>query len=164
MKEIKLTQGKVALVDDEDYEWLNQWKWHAMPSKSKRNFYAVRNEKQENGHRTIYMHVFIMGKIIGLKVDHGDCDELNNQRYNLRHCTHQENCRNAKHRINCSSEYKGVFWDGKMKKWRASIRVNGKANHLGFFDIETDAAEAYRASSTKHFGEFAKTNFKQGNE
>ena len=161
MRQIKLSQGKFTKVDDCDYEMLMKYKWHAMPSKSKRNYYAVRNEKTESGHRTVYMHVFIMGRIAGLKVDHIDGDELNNQRCNLRYCTHRENCRNAKHRINCSSKYKGVFWDVKMKKWRSCIRINGKSNHLGFFDNEEDAARAYRDASINYFGEFAKTNFKQ---
>lgn len=143
MKKILLTQGKVVLVDDEDFERLNQVKWCAM--KGRNTFYAVRNSSTVNGKRhLIYMHHEIIGKPpIRFKTDHRDGNGLNNQRNNLRHITSRQNCQN---RINItkSSQYPGVYWFKQYKKWAARIRINGIKKHLGYFMNEFDAFNAYR--------------------
>ena len=89
MKEIPLTQGEVALVDDEDYEWLNQWRWYVL--KARHTFYAVRFD----GGRTQSMHREIMCNPVGKEVDHSDMDGLNNQRINLRIATRSQNHKNV---------------------------------------------------------------------
>lgn len=155
-KEIFLTQGKVALVDDADYEWLSQWKWAAWHRG--RNWYAIRYEGKKLHHnRMLFMHSEIMKPSEGMEIDHRDGDGLNNQRHNLRECTHAQNSRNRKRQINNTSGYIGV--DRSRGSWRARINFNGQRKHIhSGSDIEV-AARAYDAKARELFGEFAKLNF-----
>lgn len=154
MKLISLTQGKFAKVDDEDFEWLNQWKWYCKEG------YACRNGRTENGNRcTVMMHRDILNTPNELDGDHKDGDKLNNQRYNLRSCTRGQNKRNSDKHLDSKSPYKGVFWIERLKKWQASITVNYKQKYLGVFLNAEDAARAYDAAAKEYHGEFAKTNF-----
>ena len=170
MKTIPLTQGKVALVDDDDLERLDHWHWsaHALrrPNGSIRTWYAVRNKRGAGSKcHLIYMHCQILG-IIG--VDHRDGDGLNNQRYNLRPATKRQNNQNKVHkRAGCSSRFKGVSWSGRPNRlWQVCIadgplRPNGRAatRSLGRFATEEEAARAYDAAARESFGEFAALNF-----
>ena len=157
MKEIQLTQGKVTQVDDEDYEWLNQWKWCA--AKGRNTFYAIRT-MINNGHRhTTRMHRFILNAPIGIDIDHRDCHGLNNQRYNLRPCTIQQNQMNQVSCATASSIFKGVSWCKKSKVWVSYIYNNYKRFHLGSFKSEIEAAKKYDEAALNLFGEFARTNF-----
>ena len=152
MKEIQLTQGKTALVDDEDYEYLSQWKWTANFSKGK--FYARRhlgNRKYLSMHKDLILS--------DLDVDHIDGDSLNNQKYNLRTCTHLQNMQNGKIKSNNTSGYKGVNWYKKYEMWVARITVNKNRICLGYFNDVKDAARAYDAAARQYFGDFARTNF-----
>ena len=158
MREIKLTQGQVALVDDEDYERVNQFKWSAR--KSGNTFYVIRNIRVNGKRKTQLMHVFIMGdNPLKLDIDHIFGDGLNNQKCNLRFCTASQNAMNAKIRKNCSSIYKGVCFHKALQKWMAYIQINGKLTHLGLFKMEIDAARAYDIAVKIHYGEFAHPNF-----
>lgn len=160
MKTIPLTQGKFALVDDADFEKLNQYKWCCM--KYDHLMYAGRHFKTPDGkRRCVKMHRFIMGLDAG-KVDHKDRDGLNNQRDNLRVCSSIENGRNRKLQTH-SSKFKGVSRRktapiGSSWAWQAYARLNKKLVHLGFFGDEKAAAMAYDSFVIKHFGEFASTN------
>lgn len=157
MKEIKLTQGKIAFVDDDNYEWLNQWKWCAQ--RNGNNFYAKRQVTVNGKRSTIRMHILIMGeRHIGLIIDHKDGNGCNNHMSNLRFCTAQENAMNSRSVNNHSSAYKGVCWHDPAKKWMVRIRINGQSIHLGLFESELDSAKAYNAAAIKYFGEFAKLN------
>lgn len=152
VKEIPLTQDMVAFVDDEDFEGLNQYKWHAKYANG--IFYAARSMKKENGKSTtVYMHHELIGKKKGLIVDHADGDGLNNQRHNICHVTSRQNAQN-KH-TQRSSELPGVSWNKRAKKWHAQIVVNGKAKSLGYFTDEYDAYLAYRKAAKKIMGEDA---------
>lgn len=158
MKEIKLTLGKIAYVDDEDYERVNQFKWYAR--EDGRTFYAERNVTVNGKRKHQSMHQFIMGETIGKPhIDHEDGNGLNNCQLNLRPCTARENQMNSHPRRGCSSKYKGVSWNKQYKKWRAYIKVDGKLIHLGIFDSEKYAARVYDIAAMKYFGEFAKLNF-----
>lgn len=157
MKEVKLTQGKVALVDDEDYEYVNQWKWCA--HKQRNTFYAVRNSPRPNS-KLIKMQNVIMNTENGMVADHIDRNGLNNQKYNLRVCNNADNLKNRAPSKNCTSIYKGVSKNGKRKKWKASITSNGVAIYLGVFATEVDAAHAYDEAAKKLHKEFAYLNFK----
>ena len=161
MKEIQLTQGKVALVDDEDYEWLNVFKWHA--SRGNNTFYARRHIVVNGKWKKQNMQADVMGEQnLGIMIDHIDGNGLNNQSSNLRSCTAQENQMNRrKSDRNFSSMYKGVSWFKRTKRWMAYIKINQKRYYLGYFDIEEDAAKAYDVSAIERFGEFAKLNFPQ---
>lgn len=141
MKKIPLTQGLFALVDDEDFDWLNQWKWYAQ--KSANTFYAVRNSKRVNGKREqIRMHVEILGKKEGFMADHLNGAGLDNQRYNLRHVTRRQNAQNRHH--DRSSKYPGVSWRKDERKWESRIWVGTKRKRLGLFTNEAEAAQAYQ--------------------
>ena len=158
MKEIKLTQGKLALVDDEYFEYLNQFKWFA--HKKKNGFYAERNIPIDNcKQKTQMMHRIILGDIPKiLDVDHIDGNGLNNQKYNLRSCTHQQNMMNRKSNKNTSSKYRGVTWDKKTRKWYVSIFTNYKRIYIGYFINEIEAALAYNKAALVAYGSFARLN------
>lgn len=155
MKEIKLSNGKVALVDDEDFEWLNQWKWSA--SIQGRHFYAVRAIQKEYVRTKIYMHRFIMDALPGDFIDHIDRDPLNNQRNNLRTCTWAENQRNKSRKNNSKSKYIGVH-PVPSGKWIAQMTHNGKHQFIGTYKSEEDAAVAYNEMKIKLHGEFCNLN------
>jgi hypothetical protein len=155
MKEIILTQGKVALVDDEDFEELSKYKWCA--ARSSYTYYALRAVTVNNTKTTIAMHQVIMKPDAGLDVDHKDGNKLNNQKFNLRVCSHKANTRNQQKRFGTSS-YKGVSWDKVNCKWFTTIKVNGKGINLGRYSTEEEAATVYNAAAIKYFGEYAKLN------
>lgn len=154
MKEIQLTQGKFALVDDEDYEWLNQWKWNACSYG--KTFYVSRIDKSTGVNKKVYMHRLILGlteKVI--LSDHKDRNGLNNQRDNLRASSRAENAMNMGIRSGGTSGVKGVCFDKSKGKYMAHITVNYKFKFLGYFtDIES-ATEARRIAKEMFFGEFA---------
>lgn len=162
MKEISLTRGLVALVDDEDFEELNQLKWRAM--KYNKYFRAGRSVRDGKVKHSVYMHRAIMGlcRGDGLQVDHKDLNPLNNQRENLRIATNQQNSFNTRsHRG--TSKYKGVWLRGDTKKWAAQIVLDSKAHNLGCYPTEIEAAQAYDVAALKLHGEYAKLNFLKGN-
>lgn len=165
MKKIPLTQGKYALVDDQDYEFLSQWKWHAvkyMRNQTIEFWYARRSSPRPNK-ITIHMHREVLlraGFSDFPQCDHIDSDGLNNQRHNLRPATVNQNGCNRIKRNGCSSRFKGVHWHkSKGVGWMATIFHEGKLNYLGTFENETEAAKAYDAAAIRIFGQFAKLNF-----
>lgn len=154
-KEIQLTQGKIALVDDEDFEKLNQYKWCA--TKYGNNFRAERRCLVNGKSKIKRMHREITNAPKHLEVDHKDGNGLNNQKINLRICTHQENGFNqTKPRKNNKLGIKGVCWHKIAEKFQAQIQVNGKGIYLGLFSVLGDADDAYRRAEKKYFGEFAR--------
>lgn len=138
MKEIKLTQGKVALVDDEDYEELNKYKWYA--NKIRNTYYAMRH-MSKNHKKIILMHREVMDLSNKMFVDHIDGNGLNNCKSNLRAVTNRQNLQ--KQNIKKSSKYVGVYLDKRTNKWKATIRINKKQTYLGCFNSELEAHEEY---------------------
>lgn len=163
MKSIALTKGRVAIVDDEDYEWLKEWKWHANGSGNKPQYAARRVFVGDGSRRSkvILMHHFIMPRIDGLYVDHANGNSLDNRRSNLRYCTMTENNHNLPAHRDGGSQYKGVCWSENKKRWRANICLNSKQTHLGYFDSEALAAAAYDEAAKRHYGKFARLNLAQ---
>lgn len=149
---IPLTQGRFAIVDADDYDWLNQYKWHIC--KKGKNLYAVASIKG----REMLMHRLIMNPPPGLVVDHIDINSLNNKRENLRICTQGQNNYNRKGQSK-TSKYKGVYREKNFNKWRVTIGYNSKTINLGSFDNEIDAAKAYDKKAKELFGKFAYLNF-----
>jgi len=155
MREISLTQGKVTLVDDEDHQWLNRWKWYAHNSHG--HWYA---ESRVNFTRQILlMHRLILGAKHGEDCDHINGDGLDNRRANLRICTPSQNA--ANNCVRCTpktSKFKGVSWETRKRRWRACIQADDKQVHLGYFSDELRAAEAYDCAARKSFGIYAQLN------
>lgn len=156
MKKIQLTQGKVALVDDEDYEDLNKFKWFAW--KGKLTFYARRNERQQDGkQKTIQMHSQIMKCPPGMEIDHRNHNGLKNQRSNLRIATRAQNMCNRTPRGH--SKYLGVFKKQNGEIY-SQIKTKGIIIRIGSFKTEVEAARAYDRKAKEIHGEFANLNFK----
>lgn len=158
MKEINLTQGKVALVDDEDFEWLNQWKWHY----TKRG-YATRTTWDGVKSHKVKMHREIMklGDFSkdSFEVDHKDRDRLNNCKSNLRVCTRGQNEINKPKKIGASSKYRGVCFSKRDGLWIASLCINkNKRAYRQTFQTEMEAALAYNEQALIHHGQFANLN------
>ena len=154
MKKINLTRGFQALVDDEDYEWLNQWKWYVHITEQG-NQYAVRDISRKTGKRgVIYMHKLILSKE-GFVTDHKDRDSLNNQRGNLRLATKSQDSANKTKYATNKSGYKGVYLH-KPGVWRSRIMIRGKVIDLGLFSHPKDAAIVYEKATVKYYGEFAR--------
>lgn len=161
MREIPLTRGKVALVDDADYDRvIAAGPWRAIQPHSRRRlprpiYYTARDVGGRAARRTIYMHTFLFGYAL---TDHVDHNGLNNQSANCRPATPGQNVHNLRLSRNNTSGYKGVSWYPKTGKWAASIRVEGRRIHLGYHEDARDAAMAYDAAAHEHFGEYAYTN------
>lgn len=153
-KEIQLTQGRVALVDDEDFERISKYKW------SYHSRYASRNSKTVNGKRhTIWMHKEIFGETNGLEIDHINRDCLDNRKCNLRACTRTENDRNRSSKKN--REYKrGVYKKKNESTFRSFIKINGKIKNLGRFNTEEEAHLAWLNEASNISGEFLPDEYK----
>lgn len=161
-RQIKLSQGLVALVDEADFAWLNQWKWYARYAPLTRSFYATRVHKREDGKIIqIQMHRQILGLEHGdpLRGDHKDSgNTLNNQRFNLRVADLNQNAQNARRRVDNTSGFKCVVFDRETGKWRARISCNGRRIHLGRFCTKQEAHEAHKAAAARLHAAFARTS------
>lgn len=149
MKHVPLTQGKYALVDDQDYALVVTLSWYYFKTKNKE--YAM----AKSDGQTIYMHRYIMQPPDYLQVDHINGSGLDNRRTNLRLATTSQNNRNRRPMPGYTSPYKGVHWLASRNRWRA--RLGHK--HLGYFEDEQEAARAYDTAARAQWGEFALTNF-----
>lgn len=160
---LPLSQGKVAVIDFDDFEKVRPYKWHAVSSRGQ-VFYAVRN-KTENGKRRLQtLHRALMGNpTVGLEWGHKDGEGLNCRRENLMLVTHAQNAAGRRGKTpGASSQYRGVSWNISSGIWRARINPTGEDLHLGMFDSEIEAAKAYDVAATKYFGEYAALNFPTG--
>lgn len=150
VKKILLTQGKFALVDDEDYKMLNQFRWYAHKAKgikSRKVFYVHRKKDK----KTILMHRFILDAPKGFQVDHINGNGLDNRKSNLRIVTSRQNQQNRQ--VNCTSKYPGVCWSLSAKKWMVDIKIKGKKKYLGYFKTEKEAFQAYKSAVHELTGE-----------
>lgn len=167
MKEIPLTQSKVALIDDEDYKRLSEYKWKY----DNYNNYAERTVRIPGSLQ--FKHISMAQEVLqfyGL-IDHKDHNGLNYQKLNLRKCTTSQNGQNRrKQKGKVSSKYKGVYAEKKRKKkWRANIILRDIFGQqyrktLGHFSVEEEAAKAYDEAARFYFKEFAALNFPRKGE
>lgn len=142
MKIIQLTQGKVTLLDDEDFEKVRAFNWYA--HKMGRCWYAVRNRKMSDGPGLIRLHRVITNCPEELEVDHKNGDGLDNRRENLRVGTVQKNKMGFRRKhVGASSKFRGVHWNKACQKWHAQIQFCGRLHYLGLFSSEDSAARAY---------------------
>jgi hypothetical protein len=157
-RRIKLTRGKYAKVDQDDFERLNRYNWQAVGSKG--TYYAKRTAFRNAKPFDQYMHRVVCPAPPGMVVDHINRDALDNRKLNLRPATQKQNTWNRDHgKKNATSTYKGVFWDKRRAKWQARLHYNGRSLYLGLFADEIEAAKAYDRVAKKYRGEYAFLNF-----
>lgn len=151
-REIPLTKGLVAIVDDGDFDWLNRWKWQIASRTYARRFETVHGKRV-----AVAMHRQILSARAGELADHINGNPLDNRRANLRIATHGENSRNAKLRRDNAIGLKGVRTING--RWMARIHKDAESIYLGCFDTAVEAARAYDAAALRLHGEFARLNF-----
>lgn len=145
MRQIPLSKGLFATVDDEDFEAFSSKKWY------------LTSHGYVKSHRE-YMHRVVMNPKDGEQVDHINMDKLDNRRVNLRLCTARENSLYRPKNKNNTSGYKGVHQRKDTKRWQSYIMVNRKRIHLGYFDTKEMAARVYNGAAIKYFGDYAYLN------
>lgn len=166
MKEIALTRGMMAIVDDADYEWLLQWSWHATAQG-----YAAGRDR-DGRHMMMHREIVIrMGCTLSsaLWVDHINFNRLDNRRENLRAATPQQSAHHIakpnKHGYRGVTFapycYKGDKRYNRQRPWQARICVEGRLGHLslGYYATVEEAARAYDKAALKFHGEYATLNF-----
>ena len=156
-RKIRLTQGKFAIVDPDDYQRLSKHKWQYNP-KQKHNGYAQRAKQVCGKGKTVGMHREVIKVDYSMVVDHINGNGLDNRKANLRGATIMQNCWNRRTRRG-SNHFKGVTWGKEAKKWRVIVTCAGKQIQLGFFEDEIEAAKAHDLAAKKYHGEFAVLNF-----
>lgn len=157
MKLIPLSQGLFTKVDDDDYDWLMQWKWCA--TKSGNTYYAKRSKRTGGSwsvKKSIFLHAEIVKPSKGNVCDHINRDGLDNQRHNLRECTPKENAYNK--RPYGYSKYLGVSYEKDRNKWRGNICHDGKKIRSPRFKTEIEAAIWYNIQAKELHKEFANLN------
>jgi hypothetical protein len=161
-KEIPLTNGQVAVVDDEDYLRASQHGWYALKHRGygETTYLAMTSIKDAAGVWTpISLHRFLLDARPGDEVDHRDLNPLNCQRHNLRFATRAQNAQNRRKFKNNQSGYKGVYKrNNRRNAFRAQITCNGVQRCIGSFPTALDAARAYDREALRLHGEFARIN------
>lgn len=155
---ITITQGQSVKVDDEDYDFLNQYKWH-LTSKG----YAARRVHYPSSRKNPIAKIFLMHRIVsfadnGYQVDHINGDKLDNRKQNLRLCSNSQNHMNKGVQSNSTTGYKGVSFERSINRYRAYLNLNGKRYNLKTFKTPEEAAQAYNTKAKELFGEFALLN------
>ncbi|MFC1738189.1 HNH endonuclease [Planctomycetota bacterium] len=158
-RRIRLTRGKYAIVDAEDFEGLNEYKWHCTY-----HGYATRIIYKETvkGKKaiSIYMHRLLCPAPEGMIVDHINRNSLDNRKVNLRAATQKQNVWNRKFlRRRGKSQYNGIRWDNNREKWQVRLMINGQRKSFGYYADEIEAAKVYDRAAKKYRGEYAYLNF-----
>lgn len=157
MKTIKVGTNYTAKVDDEDYDVLSKLIWVAHKVHTGQVYASHPTPRRFGKAINFSMHGLLMSPVPkGLEVDHIDGNGLNNQKSNLRLCTHSQNVMNRKLNKNNKSGIKGVDFHAASRKWRARIRTKTKLIHLGCFLEKEDAVKAYEEAARKYHGEFSR--------
>lgn len=161
MASTKIIDGEMIIVDDDNADLLSQNGWRirssGRSSRTSKTRYVVRTD----GKNLIGIHRIILSAKPGEIVDHINGNPFDNRRENLRIASNAENVRNSRKRrsLSTTSIYKGVGYERKKGKWRATITVDCRTIHLGYFEKESEAAIAYDVASVKYHGDFGRRNF-----
>lgn len=147
MKEIQLTQGKIALIDDEDFDMVSAHKWY------------YNGDGYARSGKHVLLHRLILNAKSDEYVDHKNRNGLDCRRDNIRLCTKSENGMNRGLDKDNTSGFKGVTFNRNCKKFQAQIKANGKYFYLGLFDNAEQAGKAYDEAALRLFGKFARTNY-----
>src|SRR5581483_21966 len=148
----KLAAGRSAKVDDDVFEWASQLSWSLTPDGYAKAWLPEKSKQ-------VYLHREIAASRSLGYVDHKNGDTLDYTRENLRPCTMSQNQMNSRKRPGTSSQYKGVSWNKHLRKWKCSLRLNGRNFFIGYFANERHAAIAYDLNAPALFGEFFRGNF-----
>jgi hypothetical protein len=157
-KELPLSRGLVAIVDDEDFEWVSEHKWYAQKGLWP---YVRRNIWVDGRCKTILLHRVILELMIEARhiyADHRNGDVLDNRRSNLRVCDNELNQANRRAKRDSGHGYKGIALQ-PSGRWSAKINVHGQRKHLGTFGCAEEAARAYDRAALESWGDFARLNF-----
>jgi hypothetical protein len=161
--EIPLSRGLVGIVDADDFERVNRFKWHALKRPRGGRFHVMRSVNSGGIRKTIYLHRWLIGAGVGDEVDHSNNNGLDNRRSNIRLCKRAENARNfLRDSPRKSSQFHGVHWCSARGRWRVVIcDTTGKQRHIGMFCDEVEAAVARDVATIAYHGAFAILNFKE---
>ena len=155
MKKIQLTKNKFALVDDDMFEYLNQFRWHYNKGRGVGRAQRSTSRKDPGGKTSIFMHRSIMNVPKDMQIDHINGNGLDNRIVNLRVCTNVENNRNKNVIKRNTSGITGVSWNKNYQKWHTYIKSNYQHIFLGYFSDKKDAIKVRKQAEEKYFGEFA---------
>lgn len=150
MKRIKLSKGQYATVDDQDFDWLNQWSWHYSS-----NGYAMRvtyikgSGRQNQKNEYVLMHRAINKTPAGKLTDHINRDKLDNRRSNLRNADKSLNSINRPLQSNNKSGYKGIHWFKRISMWQVYINKKGKRVNLGYYQELSDAIKVRQEAENR---------------
>lgn len=134
-----------TVVDSADADWVSQFRWYLDRG------YALRHALADGRSYPLSLQRALLGMARGDKgeVDHINRDRLDNRRSNLRVLTPAGNRQNTSSACGSSSQYRGVYWDKELGKWRAALKVGGKRIHLGRFTDEDEAGQVARDAITR---------------
>jgi len=154
---VEINGGLFALVNDEDCEFLSQWKWHLSGG------YVQRTFRTDNGRvLSAKMHREVLKRsgmdLSGKIVDHINFNKLDNRRENLRLATSSQSNAHKKPQLNNTSGYKGVSWDKSKGKWKAAYAFRKKDYHIGYFNDVIEAARAYNEIVKVKYNNYAYLN------
>lgn len=156
MKQIPLTQGYFALIDDTDFKLISKYSW-TIHKKAHGVCYAQRTVIKRGKSGSVYMHRSVKRAQKGQIVDHINGNGMDNRRANLRLCSQAANLQRGRIRSSNTSGFRGV--SKSNGKWKAQIAHERKNKHLGYFSTKEDAAKAYDTAAAKIFGKYAGLNF-----
>ncbi|MBK7366197.1 MAG: hypothetical protein IPI97_14865 [Nitrosomonas sp.] len=161
MKQIPLTRGQSAIVDDHWFDYLNQWKWHAQWNEYTKSFYACRKVKKENSwkeQKVLFMHNVVANTPAGMLCDHIHHNTLDNREDELRNVTKSQNCINKRIQKSNTSGVVGVFRRKERGTYKAKLTFEGRTVLNKTFKTLDEAVQAREFAEKKYFGEYANQN------
>ncbi len=156
---IPVNKGLRAKIEAEDYDRVMEHTWRVIKKDSGR-LKVVTNVMTKLGNRQVSLGQFLMNPPKGKMVyPRRFMEGLDYRKSNLIVCTMKERQRILpKSRNHGSSRFKGVSFVQSLKRWRSSIKVDGKSISIGVFTSELEAAAAYNKAAREHFGDMAYQN------